>query len=102
MAVTVIEAESLGGAWLETSRAILERGGDAAYDGQPTKELALLTLVVERPASADSVVAELAAPVGRLVIHAKSAHVYEPELELMAGLAGRGASTWRGSPEPAA
>ncbi len=26
-------------------------------------------------------------PVGRLVIHAKSAHVYEPELELMRGLA---------------
>jgi thymidylate synthase len=28
-------------------------------------------------------------PVGRLVIHAKSAHVYEPELELMRALTGR-------------
>ena len=30
---------------------------------------------------------ELAAPVGRLVVHAKSAHVYEPEWEAMAELA---------------
>jgi thymidylate synthase len=29
---------------------------------------------------------ELDAPVGRLVVHAKSAHVYEPEWELMAAL----------------
>jgi thymidylate synthase len=62
MAVTVIEAESLGAGWLETSRAILERGEEAAYDGQPTMELALLTLVVGRPASDDPVVAELGDP----------------------------------------
>jgi thymidylate synthase len=222
VAVTVIEAETLGAGWLETSRAILERGTDTAYDGQPTRELALLTLMVERPASDDPVVAELGdpdwlawmhdnfvlhgevaelgdadsyavrlhdwartgrdqiawvverlradgesrsatittfqpltdttyipcismldfwlpggavelvvyahsldfgkkaygnlvelarlqehvagelnAPVGRLVIHAKSAHVYEPELELMRELAGGGAPSQRRSPEPA-
>ena len=36
----------------------------------------------------EHVAGELGAPLGRLVIHAKSAHVYEPELELMAGLTG--------------
>jgi len=62
MAVTLIEAGTLGAGWLETSRAILERGVDAAYDGQPTKELALLTLVVAEPASDDAIVAELGDP----------------------------------------
>ena len=62
MAVTVIEAETLGAGWLRTSRAILERGVDTGYDGQPTRELALLTLVVERPASDDPLVAELGDP----------------------------------------
>ena len=29
---------------------------------------------------------EIGAPVGRLVLHAKSAHIYEPEWELMRGV----------------
>jgi len=62
MAVTLIEAGTLGAGWLETSRAILEGGVDAAYDGQPTKELALLTLVVAEPSSDDPIVAELGDP----------------------------------------
>ena len=35
----------------------------------------------------EHVARELAVPVGRLVVHAKSAHVYEPEWALMAELA---------------
>ncbi len=34
------------------------------------------------------VVGAVGCPVGTLVVHVKSAHVYEPELSLMAGLAG--------------
>jgi thymidylate synthase len=62
MKVTVIEAGTAGEAWLEVSRAVLERGAEAVYDGQRTKELALVTLVVERPGSEDPVVAELGDP----------------------------------------
>src|SRR5947209_4754305 len=43
--------------------------------------------LVELARLQEHVAAELGVPVGRLVIHAKSAHVYEPEWELMARLA---------------
>ena len=39
--------------------------------------------LVELARLQDEVATAVAAPVGRLVIHAKSAHVYEPELETM-------------------
>jgi thymidylate synthase len=45
--------------------------------------------LVELARLQEHVAGELAAPVGRLVIHAKSAHVYEPEWELMGGIVGR-------------
>jgi thymidylate synthase len=44
--------------------------------------------LVELAALQAHVAGELAAPVGRLVVHVKTAHVYEPELELMARLTG--------------
>ena len=44
--------------------------------------------LVELAALQTHVARELNAPVGRLVIHAKSAHIYEPELALMERLAG--------------
>jgi thymidylate synthase len=59
MSIAVIEAQTLGEGWLRTSRTILEEGALADYDGQATRELALLTLVVERPSSDDPVIAEL-------------------------------------------
>lgn len=59
MSIAVIEAQTLGEGWLRTSRTILEQGALADYDGQETRELALLTLVVERPSSDDPVIAEL-------------------------------------------
>ena len=62
MAVVVVEASTLGEGWLAVSRAILERGDIASYDGQVTKELALLTLAVERPESADPLIADLGDP----------------------------------------
>jgi thymidylate synthase len=62
MPPTIIEVPRIGEAWLVTSRAVLDDGDDAAYDGARTRELALLTLVVEHPASSDPVVAELGDP----------------------------------------
>jgi thymidylate synthase len=60
--VRTIEARTAGEAWLDVSRAILEQGAEAEYDGQATRELALLTVVVAEPASDDPIVAELADP----------------------------------------
>jgi thymidylate synthase len=59
MGIVVVESPTLGEGWLRTSRAILERGTIERYDGQPTRELALLTLTVEQPASDDPLIAEL-------------------------------------------
>ena len=59
MSIVVIEAPTLGEGWLHTSRTILEQGALADYDGQPTRELALLTLEVARPSSDDPVIGEL-------------------------------------------
>jgi len=44
------------------ARRILASGTDTAYDGRPTKELALLTLTVEEPDPDDAVIAGLADP----------------------------------------
>ena len=58
----LVEAETLGEAWLEVARRILVRGADAEWDGSPTREVALLTLAVARPDPADPLVAELGDP----------------------------------------
>jgi thymidylate synthase len=58
----LVETDTLGDAWLEISRQILESGAEAAYDGAPTKELALVTLRVRRPHPDDELIASLADP----------------------------------------
>ena len=58
----VVEAQTIGEAWLETARCILRDGGDAEYDGQPTKELALVAIQVTAPDPGDATIAELADP----------------------------------------
>jgi thymidylate synthase len=60
--VELVEARTLGEGWLDVSRRILEAGADASYDGQPTKELALVTLSVSAPDPADGLIAALADP----------------------------------------
>jgi thymidylate synthase len=62
VSIVVVDAPTLGEGWLRTSRAILEQGALERYDGLPTKELALLTLTVARPASDDPLIAELGDP----------------------------------------
>ena len=58
----LIEARTLGEGWRETSRRILARGADETYDDLATKELALLTLVIDEPDPDDATIAALADP----------------------------------------
>jgi thymidylate synthase len=60
--VVLVEAQTLGDAWLEVARRIVENGADAVWDGAPTRELALLTLSVAHPDPADALIAELGDP----------------------------------------
>jgi len=62
MGIVVVESPTLGEGWLAVSRAILEEGELAVYDGQRTRELALLTLVVAQPAPDDELIARLGDP----------------------------------------
>jgi thymidylate synthase len=58
----LVDERTLGAAWLEVARRVLRDGADTAYDGQPIKELALLTIRVEEPDPGDATIAELADP----------------------------------------
>jgi thymidylate synthase len=58
----LVETRTLGDAWLEVARRIVERGNDASWGGAPTREVALLTLVVAEPDPSDSVIAALGDP----------------------------------------
>jgi thymidylate synthase len=62
MSIAVVQSPSLGDGWIDVTRAVLERGAIASYDGQRTRELALLSLVVERPSSDDDIIARLGDP----------------------------------------
>jgi thymidylate synthase len=61
-AVRVIEAETIGTAWLATVREILGDASNARYDGDATKELANVTIVVTSPDPGDTLIAELGDP----------------------------------------
>jgi thymidylate synthase len=60
--VELVGERTLGAAWLEVSRRILEAGADASYDGLSTRELAILTLTVDEPDPRDELIASLADP----------------------------------------
>jgi thymidylate synthase len=57
-----LQAATLGEGWLITAREILTSGEVATYDGTATREVSLLTLVVEHPSSDDPVIARLGDP----------------------------------------
>ncbi len=57
--MTSLESVTLGEGWLLAAREILTAGALATYEGEATRELALLTLAVERPASDDAIIARL-------------------------------------------
>ena len=60
--MTTVEVETIGEAWLVTARRILRDGVDAVYDGEPTKELALVAIHVAAPDPGDATIARLADP----------------------------------------
>jgi thymidylate synthase len=60
--VTLIEERTLGSAWLEACRRILEHGMDATYDGAPMREMPHLTLRISQPNPEDETIAELGDP----------------------------------------
>jgi hypothetical protein len=62
MSIAVVQSPTLGEGWIDVTRAVLQRGAIASYDGQRTRELALLSLVVERPSSGDDTIARLGDP----------------------------------------
>ena len=58
----MIEAPTLGAAWIDVSRAILEGGSPARWGALPTVEVARLTVVIAEPDPTDPVVAGLGDP----------------------------------------
>jgi len=62
VSVAIVEAGTLGEAWLRVSRAILDDGRSATWGPLATVELARLTVVVERPDPEDPLIAELGDP----------------------------------------
>ena len=52
----VVRAPSLGRGWLAATRAVLEEGRKAEYDGAPIVELGLLDLVVDDPSDIDGLI----------------------------------------------
>lgn len=65
----MISAPTPGHGWLAVSRAVLDQGDPAVYDGHATRELGLVTLVVDEPAADDPIVAELGDPVWLAWMH---------------------------------
>jgi thymidylate synthase len=57
-----LQAATLGEGWLLTAHAILASGEAATYDGTATREVSLLTVVVEHPSSDDPIIARLGDP----------------------------------------
>jgi len=74
--VEFVEARTLGEAWLEVARRIVESGDEASWGGVTTRELTLLTIVVDEPDPADPTIAELGDPEWLRWMHA---NFFEPK-----------------------
>jgi len=66
----VIQADTLGAAWLAVAGRILAEGVASRYDGLAVSEISLVTLVVERPDPADEIIARHADPERLAWMHA--------------------------------
>ena len=66
----VVEASTLGECWLSVSELILERGADAAYDGQTIKEISRLTLSAASTDPTDPVIEAYGDPTWLAWMHA--------------------------------
>jgi len=97
----VLRSGTIGESWFAVADRILARGVPSRYDGLPIRENAHSIdfgakgygNLVELASLQRHVADALGAPVGRLVMIVRSAHVYETELEYIKGvLAGGGQS----------
>ena len=68
-----LHAASIGAAWVAVAGRILAEGIDSAYDGRAVREIAHVTLCVERPDPADEIIARLADPERLAWMHANFA-----------------------------
>jgi thymidylate synthase len=66
----VIQADTLGAAWLAVAGRILAEGVASRYDGLAVSEISLVTLVVDRPDPADEIIARYAEPERLAWMHA--------------------------------
>lgn len=66
----LIQADTLGAAWLAVAGRILAQGVASQYDGLAVSEISLVTLVVERPDPADEIIARHAEPERLAWMHA--------------------------------
>ena len=60
---STLHASTIGAAWLAVARRILTDGQASFYDDLPIREIALLTLAVDRPDPVDDIIARHADPV---------------------------------------
>jgi thymidylate synthase len=57
-----LHASTIGAAWLAVARRIISEGEASFYSDRPIREIALLTLAVDRPDPDDDIIARLADP----------------------------------------
>jgi thymidylate synthase len=60
--VITITSGTIGEAWLEVARRVLDEGARATYDGRAITEMASVTLEVAHPDPADAIIERLADP----------------------------------------
>jgi len=100
----VLQAATIGEAWLAVAERILADGTASAYDGLPVREISHMTLelvsyahsidfgakgygnLVELAGLQRFVAGELGRPAGRLLMVVKSAHVYRTESQYVRGV----------------
>ncbi|HET9094284.1 MAG TPA: thymidylate synthase [Solirubrobacteraceae bacterium] len=70
MTDAILEADTIGGAWLAVARRILEDGVPSTYENRPIRDLERVTLRVTRPASEDAVVRDFGDPERLAWMHA--------------------------------
>jgi thymidylate synthase len=73
--VELVDAKTLGDAWIEVARRILEHGDEASWGGAPTRELSHLTVTVDEPDPEDPTIAALGDPEWLRWMHA---NFFEP------------------------
>jgi thymidylate synthase len=65
-----MHADTIGAAWLAVAARILAEGIASRYDDRPVREISLVTLVVDRPAPRDEIIASHAEPERLAWMHA--------------------------------